>query len=167
MIFVVDQAHKWWMLLVYRIAERGRVTVTPFLDLVFVKNTGISYSLLDQSSYSWQLAESSDGRWLGNSPRHMAKISLHQPLFSTNWQAGLEMQYFGPRRNQGGTIVGGYTLANLNLLNRRIARDLEFSLRVSNLFDKSYADPAAIDFAPLDRVTQDGREWVARLESQF
>lgn len=54
-IFVADQAHKWWMLLVYRIEEKGRVTVTPFLDLVFVKNTGISYSLLDQSSYGWQL----------------------------------------------------------------------------------------------------------------
>ena len=53
--FVADQAHKWWMLLVYRIEEKGRVTVTPFLDLVFVKNTGISYSLLDQSSYTWQL----------------------------------------------------------------------------------------------------------------
>jgi signal peptidase II len=53
--FVVDQAHKWWMLLVYRIEEKGRVTITPFFDLVFVKNTGISYSLLDQSSYTWQV----------------------------------------------------------------------------------------------------------------
>lgn len=53
--FAADQAHKWWMLLVYRIVEKGRVTITPFFDLVFVKNTGISYSLLDQSSYGWQL----------------------------------------------------------------------------------------------------------------
>ena len=53
---LVDQAHKWWMLLVYRIEEKGRVTVTPFLDLVFVKNTGISYSLLDQETYAGQLA---------------------------------------------------------------------------------------------------------------
>ncbi len=53
--FVIDQAHKWWMLLVYRIEEKGRVTITSFFDLVFVKNTGISYSLLDQSSYTWQI----------------------------------------------------------------------------------------------------------------
>jgi len=53
--FVLDQAHKWWMLLVYRIADKGRVTITPFLDLVYVKNTGISYSLLDQSGYGWQI----------------------------------------------------------------------------------------------------------------
>jgi signal peptidase II len=52
---LLDQANKFWMLDVYRIAERGRVTVTPFLDLVYVKNTGISYSLFDQSSYEGQL----------------------------------------------------------------------------------------------------------------
>lgn len=52
---VIDQTHKWWMLLVYKIQDKGRVPVLPFLDLVFVKNTGISYSMLDQSSYSWQL----------------------------------------------------------------------------------------------------------------
>jgi len=52
--FVIDQAHKWWMLLVYKIEEKGRVTITSFFDLVFVKNTGISYSLLDQSSTAWQ-----------------------------------------------------------------------------------------------------------------
>lgn len=40
-----DQAHKWWMLAVYRIAEKGRVSVTPFFDLVYVKNVGISYGI--------------------------------------------------------------------------------------------------------------------------
>jgi signal peptidase II len=52
---VLDQAHKWWMLGVYGIAGKGRVEGLPFLDLVFVKNTGISYSLFDQSSYGWQI----------------------------------------------------------------------------------------------------------------
>lgn len=54
-VFVIDQVHKWWMLLGYQIREKGRVTITSFFDLVFVKNTGISYSLLDQSSYTWQI----------------------------------------------------------------------------------------------------------------
>src|SRR3990170_1754436 len=52
---VIDQAHKAWMLGIHRIQDQGRVAILPFLDLVFVKNTGISYSLLDQSSYVWQL----------------------------------------------------------------------------------------------------------------
>src|SRR5690606_26679283 len=41
----VDQAHKWWMLAVYRIEEKGRVSVLPFLDLVYVKNLGVSYGI--------------------------------------------------------------------------------------------------------------------------
>jgi signal peptidase II len=52
---VLDQANKWWMLLVYGIEGKGRVEVTPFLDFVYVKNTGVSYSMFDSSSYNWQL----------------------------------------------------------------------------------------------------------------
>jgi signal peptidase II len=52
----IDQAHKWWMLLVYRIEDRGRVAVTPFFDLVYVKNLGISYGLF--------LQEGPWGQWL-------------------------------------------------------------------------------------------------------
>jgi signal peptidase II len=55
---VADQAHKWWMLDIYRIQDRGRVTVTPFLDLVFVLNQGISYGLFAQQAElgQWLLA---------------------------------------------------------------------------------------------------------------
>ncbi len=63
---VLDQAHKWWMLEVYDIEERGRVAVTPFLDLVFVKNIGISYSMFDQESYAGQIMLAAFGwrrRW--------------------------------------------------------------------------------------------------------
>ena len=52
----VDQLHKYWMLAVYAIQSKVRVVVTPFLDLVFVKNTGISYGLL--------LQETRQGQWL-------------------------------------------------------------------------------------------------------
>ena len=51
-----DQAHKWWMILVFHIAEKGRVAVLPFLDLVYTKNTGISYSMLDMASPQGQMA---------------------------------------------------------------------------------------------------------------
>lgn len=54
--FFVDQAHKWWMLLGYGIREKGRVAATPFLDLVFVLNKGVSYSFLTGSDARWQIA---------------------------------------------------------------------------------------------------------------
>ena len=53
---LIDQAHKWWMILVFHIAQKGRVAVLPFLDLVYTKNTGISYSMLDMASPQGQLA---------------------------------------------------------------------------------------------------------------
>lgn len=63
-VIAVDQAHKAWMLLVYRIADRvaevegGRVHLTSFLDLVYVKNMGVSYGLfvLDSPRGQWLLA---------------------------------------------------------------------------------------------------------------
>ncbi|MFV0296987.1 MAG: signal peptidase II [Hyphomicrobiaceae bacterium] len=44
--FLLDQGHKWWMIHIFKIGERGRVTVTPFLDLIFVINKGVSYGWL-------------------------------------------------------------------------------------------------------------------------
>lgn len=55
-VFLADQAHKWWMLEVFAIEERGRVAVAPFLDLVMVWNRGISYGLFQQNHEL--------GRWL-------------------------------------------------------------------------------------------------------
>jgi signal peptidase II len=55
LVIAFDQVHKWWMLTVFRIEQRGRITITPFLDLVYVKNLGVSYGLF--------LQESREGQW--------------------------------------------------------------------------------------------------------
>ena len=52
----IDQAHKAWMLGPFAIQEKGRVAVTPYLDLVMVWNRGVSYGLFTQSGEF--------GRWL-------------------------------------------------------------------------------------------------------
>ena len=49
-IVAIDQLHKWWMLSVYDIANKGRVQIFPFFDITYVKNIGISYSLFNQES---------------------------------------------------------------------------------------------------------------------
>lgn len=41
----LDQAHKYWMIEVFGIAERQPVTVAPFLDILLSWNYGVSYSL--------------------------------------------------------------------------------------------------------------------------
>lgn len=120
-----------------------------------------------RASYNWQQAETDAGLWLDNSPRHMAKLGIQHPLWTTGWHAGLEVQYLSSRSNYLGDRIGAYTLVNLNLLKRGLAKDLDLSLRVTNLFDKDFADPASGSFDPLDRIVQDGREWSLRLEYRF
>ncbi len=48
--YAADRVHKWWMLDVYRIGERGPVEITSFFQLKLVKNPGISYGLLPQDA---------------------------------------------------------------------------------------------------------------------
>ena len=45
---VLDQASKLWLLFVVDLPARGIVRLTPFLDLVLTRNTGISYGLFPQ-----------------------------------------------------------------------------------------------------------------------
>jgi signal peptidase II len=51
----LDQAHKAWMLGPFALPDKGRVTLTPFLDLVMVWNRGISYGLLSQEGGAGRL----------------------------------------------------------------------------------------------------------------
>jgi len=55
---LIDQAHKVWMIQVFDIAAKARVPVTPFLDLDYVVNPGISYGLFEQNGRlgQWVLA---------------------------------------------------------------------------------------------------------------
>ncbi len=52
---LIDQAHKWWMILVYQIKLGERIYVAPFMDWLFVINRGISYSMFSLDSSSGQL----------------------------------------------------------------------------------------------------------------
>lgn len=52
---IIDQAHKWWMILGLGMREGERFSLLPFFDVVYVKNTGISYSMFDIAHYEWQM----------------------------------------------------------------------------------------------------------------
>jgi len=45
-----DQAHKYWMIHIFEIAKRGKVTVAPYLDLVMEWNRGVSFGLFQQDT---------------------------------------------------------------------------------------------------------------------
>jgi signal peptidase II len=52
---VLDQGNKLWLIFGFDIAARQPVALAPFFDVVYAKNTGISYSLLS--------SQGAVGRW--------------------------------------------------------------------------------------------------------
>jgi signal peptidase II len=52
---LVDQLQKWWTIEVFRIGDKGRVALTPFLDVVYVLNQGVSYGLASGAMAPWLL----------------------------------------------------------------------------------------------------------------
>ena len=79
-----DQAHKYWMIQVYRIAERGRVEITSFFDLVMIWNRGISYGLLQQDGITGRVvlmvfslaAVTVLYLWMSNAASRLVAVSL-------------------------------------------------------------------------------------------
>jgi len=45
MVVVLDQASKFWILDVFRLPDRGTVTILPVFDLTMVWNRGVSFGL--------------------------------------------------------------------------------------------------------------------------
>jgi signal peptidase II len=82
--YCADQAHKYWMLDIYRIAGRGRVEITSYFDLVMAWNKGVSYGLFAQHSTMGRLvligvslvAITGLFIWMANSLTRLAGLSL-------------------------------------------------------------------------------------------
>ncbi|MDH3514356.1 MAG: TonB-dependent receptor, partial [Gammaproteobacteria bacterium] len=121
------------------------------------------------ASYTLQQAEDGDtGVRLSASPRHLLKMNLTTPLFSGAWQAGLEVQHMSERTTPIDGTVGSNTVTNLTFASNRLAKNLELSASLYNLFDEKYADPPSVEHCDaldrcLDGITQDGRSFRVKL----
>lgn len=120
------------------------------------------------ASYARQTTrDQSNGAELENSPRHLAKFNYSRLLWGGVLRGGAELQYTGPRKTLAGATAGGYAVANLTLLSRNLARGLQLSASIYNLFDKRYADPARPEHVPIDTIAQDGRNFRLKLDYGF
>jgi signal peptidase II len=80
----VDQGVKLWLLYVFDLGGRGAVRLGPFLDLVLIWNTGISYGLFPQQGQSGQwllfvikiVAVVVLWVWLARAPNRLTAIAL-------------------------------------------------------------------------------------------
>ncbi len=79
-----DQANKLWLIFIYGIEARQPVLMTPFFDVIYAKNPGISYSLLRAQSGTERLgllivtlaATAFLGLWLWRARTKIAALGL-------------------------------------------------------------------------------------------
>jgi len=87
---VLDQASKLWLLYGFDLADRGRVVLAPVVDLVLVRNYGISYGWF---------------QWLGGSARWvLVALTAAAVVFLVAWLARAGSRLSGLAL---GFIIGG------------------------------------------------------------
>lgn len=165
----------------YRIRNLINLTTDPSdLLLIFenvdrVKAQGVELeldghvtrALEARLSYAYQDSENElTGDRLSNSPRQMAKLNLARTLGGEKLQAGLEMQYLGPRDTVSGGRTGSYTLTNLTFLTRAGKKGPALSFSVYNLFDRHYGDPGGEEHVQ-EVIPQDGRSYRFLVRYEF
>jgi len=79
-------------------------------------------------------AHAADDEGLGMFPAWLARLSLSVPV--AGWQLGYQMHFIGDRQDADGESLGGTALSVLQLRSDRLARGLDISLSVRNLFDQ-------------------------------
>jgi outer membrane receptor protein involved in Fe transport len=119
-----------------------------------------------RGSVSLQDLAYAGGGGLPNSPKLLAKLNLSTPLNWAGLRLGYELRHDSARRSLDGTRLGGYSVSKLHLGTEALAKGLELSLSIDNLFDKRHAQPGA-DFNWQDALEQDGRSAQARLTYTF
>ena len=96
------------------------------------------------------------GSRLINSPQWLGRLNLVVPLPMAGLRAGYELSVDSRRLSLDGSQLGGFGVSNLQLSTDTLARGLEMSLAVHNLFDKRYAHPGA-ESNWQNQFEQDGR----------
>ncbi|MCK9365536.1 MAG: TonB-dependent receptor [Syntrophales bacterium] len=120
-----------------------------------------------RTSYAWQISrEKETGDELINSPRHLAKLNYSVPVWGERLRTGLELQYTSSRKTLAGGTANGHLLTNLTLLSEMLAKNLELSASIYNLFDKRYSDPGGEEHIQ-DLIAQDGRSYIFKLNYHF
>jgi len=110
-----------------------------------------------RGSYSYcEADDDATGQQLSNSPKHLVKVNMLAPVVPRRLTAGIEAQYVSDCLTVQRAEVEDYVVVNVTLMAYRLARNLDVSLSVYNLFDKNYAQPVGEEIQG-GVVTQDGR----------
>ena len=135
-----------------------------------------AHGLRGRASYTLQRTENrTSSAELPDSPQHLFKFNLSVPIYEEKIFASLEFLYTGSRHTMyttttGETVPGvdaaGYGLVNLTLFSQALAKNLELSAGIYNLFNWRYGDPAT-RFHQQDIIEQNGRDFRVKLTYRF
>jgi outer membrane receptor protein involved in Fe transport len=115
------------------------------------------------ASYSFQETKDSDTHlFLDNSPRHLAKLSLTQSFARKTLFASLNAQYRSGMWTTNGGPISPFSIVNVDLLGRRIAKHIDLTASVYNLLDKRYYDPPSTAISQ-GAIEQDGRNFRVKM----
>ena len=119
-----------------------------------------------RANLSYQGTYYASGADLMNSPHLMGKFDFSSPLPASGLRIGYALQYYSARQGIDGANLDGYGLSNLNLTANKLARGLELSVSLYNLFDRRYAHPGA-ERNWQKSFAQDGRTMRFKLDYRF
>jgi outer membrane receptor protein involved in Fe transport len=115
------------------------------------------------ASYSFQNSDDRDANQpLSNSPRHLGKLNLIQPLQRRNIFASFDFQSRSGMTTCTGNSVSPSTIVNFDLLGRKIGKHLDLSTGVYNVLDNKYYDPPSTSVS-LEAIEQDGRTFRVKM----
>ena len=146
-----------------------------FANLDSVRAEGAEFEVASQwpgglrgrASYAYTYTQdSATGQRLSNSPEHLGQLQLSVPIWRDKLFASMELQVMSDRLTASGSTVGPMWLVNATLFSQKIAKGLEVSASIYNLFDRRYSDPVSPDFTQ-DSVQQDGRQFRLKLTYRF
>ncbi|MCC7373357.1 MAG: TonB-dependent receptor [Verrucomicrobiales bacterium] len=131
-----------------------------------------------RAGYTFTDAEdSATGSALANSPRHLGKLSVACPIWTKKLMGALEVQAMSDRESNAGATIDPFAVVNFTLFSRELAKGLEISASIYNLFDHHFQHPVSADYTytgpmsgnsiALDVVEQDGRSFRVKLTYHF
>lgn len=106
------------------------------------------------------------GERFSNSPEHLAKFNLMFPLVRDKVFSGFELQYSSATQNLAHQATGSYVLANWTIFSAELAKGLDVSASVYNLFDRKYGYPGGPEHLQ-ESIPQDGRTLRVKLTYHF
>lgn len=129
--------------------------------------TKLPVGLEGRISYAVQQARSRlTNDVLSNSPKHLGKLNLTTPLIKNKLFVGFEGQYTSRRRTALGGEAKSFFISNVNLLAGQLAKRLDVSFGVYNVFNQRYGDPGSEEHRQ-NVIWQDGRTYRVKLTYRF